>query len=264
MYTLTPRHTRGSRTSGVLELYLNTARLNGEEFSHHGERHIEYTVYVQTKKNLSTLIQLYCRIKNNDQNCKPSLYGKKTKQTNKPKNKIHINTNTKYFLAQYKAVPWNAFQHLDWLRQQRAIPQIELHNMSQYLRGRPLCVRRQLATVTEYIMHILIRQQQQQSSDMFLTQTNNNGGVLGFFLFLSFFFLPTSFITWIWQLDVVHAHLRKNVKTALYSRRSRYLKIYGPPVNQNFQYFQKSKFSDIKYCIFSQKMIVYIPSFSTK
>lgn len=33
------------------------------------------------QKNLSTLTQLYCRIKNNDQNCKPSLYGKK--QTNK-------------------------------------------------------------------------------------------------------------------------------------------------------------------------------------
>lgn len=54
MYTLTHRHTRGSRTSGVLELYLNTAGLNGEEFSHHGERHIEYTVYVQTKKPVNT------------------------------------------------------------------------------------------------------------------------------------------------------------------------------------------------------------------
>lgn len=59
------------------------------------------------------------------------------KKINKPENKIHINTNTKYFLAQYNAVPWNAFQHLDWLRQQRAIPQIELHNMSQYLRSHP-------------------------------------------------------------------------------------------------------------------------------
>lgn len=52
-YTHSHIHARGSRTSGVLELYLNTAGLNGEEFSHRRERHIEYTVYVQTK-NLNT------------------------------------------------------------------------------------------------------------------------------------------------------------------------------------------------------------------
>lgn len=38
--------------------------------------------------------------------------------------------------------------------------------------------------------------------------------------------------------------------------------MYHPSI-KIFQYFQKSKFSDIKYCIF-KKQIVYIPSFSTK
>lgn len=60
-HTLTHAHTRiqGSRTIGVLELYLNTAGLNEEEFSHHRERHIEYTVYVQTnKKNFNTYTTL--------------------------------------------------------------------------------------------------------------------------------------------------------------------------------------------------------------
>ena len=53
-------HTEGSRTNDVLELYLNRGGLNGEVFSHHRERHIEYTVYLQTKT--STLTQLHCRI----------------------------------------------------------------------------------------------------------------------------------------------------------------------------------------------------------
>lgn len=52
IYTHTLTHKQGSRTSGVLELYLNRAGLNGEEFSHHRERHIEYTVYLQKRKNL--------------------------------------------------------------------------------------------------------------------------------------------------------------------------------------------------------------------
>lgn len=72
-YTHSHIHTQGSWTSDVLELYLNTAGLNGEEFSHRRERHIEYTVYVQQKKKTSTLTQLYCRVKNKDQDCKPSL-----------------------------------------------------------------------------------------------------------------------------------------------------------------------------------------------
>lgn len=93
----------------------------------------------------------------------------------------------------------------------------------------------------EYLMHILIRQQ--QSSDMFQTQFNYN---------VQFFFSSLSReygnLTWC----NVYAHLRKNVQTILYSRKSRYLKIYVPPVDQNVQYFQKSKFSDIKYCIFQK------------
>lgn len=55
------------------------------------------------KQKTSTLTQLYCRIKNNDQNCKPSLMENKL-----TKNKIHIDTNTseaKYFLGHNKAVP---------------------------------------------------------------------------------------------------------------------------------------------------------------
>lgn len=80
-------------------------------------------MYKQIKKTFQHE-QLYCRIKNNDQKTVNLHLMEKKKSTNKPENKIHINTNTKYFLAQYNAVPWNAFQHLDWLRQQRAIPQI--------------------------------------------------------------------------------------------------------------------------------------------
>lgn len=57
MYAQSHTSTQGIRTSGVLELYLNRAGLNGEEFSHHRERHIEYTVYVQTK-NLDTYTSL--------------------------------------------------------------------------------------------------------------------------------------------------------------------------------------------------------------
>lgn len=92
-------NTQGSRTSGVLELYLNTPGLNGEEFSRHGERHIEYTVYVQTKqKKTFQHEQLYYRIKNNDQKTVNLHFMEK-------ENKTHTNTNTKYFLAQYNAVP---------------------------------------------------------------------------------------------------------------------------------------------------------------
>lgn len=53
IYTYTHSHTYTHGDLGqrdVLELYLNTAGLNGEEFSHGRERHIEYTVYVQTEK----------------------------------------------------------------------------------------------------------------------------------------------------------------------------------------------------------------------
>lgn len=57
IYTHTLTHKQGSRTSGVLELYLNRAGLNGEEFSHHRERHIEYTVYLQKQKT-STFTRL--------------------------------------------------------------------------------------------------------------------------------------------------------------------------------------------------------------
>lgn len=115
--------------SGVLELYLNTAELNGEEFSRHGERHIEYTVYVQTKakKNLSTLITLLedqeqWPKKQNQQNCKPSLNGAKKKKKKKKRKKYNkrnqktkvtsIQIHTKYLLAQYDAVPWNAISPL--------------------------------------------------------------------------------------------------------------------------------------------------------
>uniref|UniRef100_A0A0E9X1K2 Uncharacterized protein n=1 Tax=Anguilla anguilla TaxID=7936 RepID=A0A0E9X1K2_ANGAN len=44
----THQHTK-AQTSAVLELYLNRTGLNGKEFSHHRERHLQYTVYVQTK-----------------------------------------------------------------------------------------------------------------------------------------------------------------------------------------------------------------------
>lgn len=97
---------------------------------------------------------------------------------NKPENKIHINTNTKYFLAQYNAVPWNAFQHLDWLCQQRATPQIEhtiCHNIYAVNNPPPaaphlLYLHPLLATVTGQTVHI---RQQHQSSDILLTQMNN-------------------------------------------------------------------------------------------
>lgn len=73
-YTLkthTHSHTKKSWTSDGLKLYLNIAGQNGKEFSHHRERHIEYTVYVQTQ--FWTKYNFTVASRTMTTNCKPSL-----------------------------------------------------------------------------------------------------------------------------------------------------------------------------------------------
>lgn len=119
------------------------------------------------------------------------------------------------------------------------------------------------ATTTEYIMHMF---RQQRPSDMSLKCRPRPPP----FPHLSHEY---GNLTWCNVYTHTRAHaraharprLRKNAKTTLYSRKSCHLKIYQLPVNQNFQYFQKSKFSDIKYCIFKNGLRLHsIPSQQNK
>lgn len=70
-HTHTHSHTKKSWTSDGLKLYLNIAGQNGKEFSHHRERHIEYTVYVQTQ--FWTKYNFTVASRTMTTNCKPSL-----------------------------------------------------------------------------------------------------------------------------------------------------------------------------------------------
>lgn len=100
------------------------------------------------KKNLSTRITLLedqeqWPKKQNQQNCKPSLNGAKKKKKRNSTNETRRQKSRQYkyiqniFLLSTTQYLEMQFHHLDRLRQQRAIPQIELHNMSQYLRSNP-------------------------------------------------------------------------------------------------------------------------------
>lgn len=93
------------------------------------------------------------------------------------------------------------------------------------------------ATTTEYIMHMF---RQQRPSDMSLKCRPPPPSSL---------ICHMNMATW-HGATCTHTHAYIKMQRQLYSRKSCHLKIYQLPVNQNFQYFQKSKFSDIKYCIF--------------
>lgn len=103
IYTRT--HTRGSRTRGDLELYLNTAGLNKWRIqSAQRKAHWIHSVCTTENVNTNTTVTVGSRTMSKTVNF--HLW--------KIKNRIHINTNTseaKYFLGHNKAVPWNAVEH---------------------------------------------------------------------------------------------------------------------------------------------------------